>query len=119
MKSEDFVRKFDLVGLLEYSKSLNLPEFDYSFAELKFEINCDASDYRSCLELKREIESEIDYLRYKCKYSSWYNSWFFKIKIKKYADVLFESYGWLYFYEDALVNKVKKLEEFIEIQNKQ
>lgn len=38
--------------------------------------------------------------------------------IKKYADELLESYGLLHFNEDKLVNKVKKLEEFIEIQNK-
>lgn len=118
MKSEDFVSKFDLDGLLEYAKSLNLPKFDYSFEELKIEIRYYASLYRSSLEVKREIESEIDYLRCRYKHSSWYNGWFFKIMIKKYADQLLESYGLLHFYEDKLVNKVKKLEEFIEIQNK-
>jgi hypothetical protein len=38
--------------------------------------------------------------------------------IEKYADKLLEVYGLLYFNEDKLVNKVKKLDEFIEIQNK-
>ena len=128
MKIEDFVRKFDLNGLLEYAKSLNLPknshEFDYSFvvfkkiAELKIEINHYASLYRSTLELKKVIEGKITDWRYKYKRSSWYNGWFFKIMIEKQADKLLESYGLLHFYEDKLVNKVKRLEEFLEIQNK-
>lgn len=54
MKSEDFVSKFDLDGLLEYAKSLNLPKFDYSFEELKIEIRYYASLYRSSLEVKRD-----------------------------------------------------------------
>lgn len=119
MKSEDFVSKFDLIGLLEYAKSLNLPKFDYSFEELKIEIRYYASLYRSTLELKKVIEDEITDWRYKYKRSSWYNGWFFKIMIEKWADKLLESYGLLHFYEDKLVNKVKKLEEFIEVQNKQ
>lgn len=115
MKSEDFVSKFDLDGLLEYVNSL---EVTLGTGFLILKIRHYSDNYRFALLERDKVKEDFNLCRMKYWCSKWYNRWFFSILKNKYFNLLVRVNGVLKLYEETILDAVKDLECLLEMQNK-